>query len=59
MARALVLVASLAFICLMLFLTIRLALREGVDIRVIITLPLLILLGVGVLGALNSPPPDE
>jgi len=59
MARTLVLLASLAFICVLVFVTVRLAVREGFDIRVILTLPLLILIGVGVLGALNSPPPDE
>jgi hypothetical protein len=59
MARTLVLLASLAFICLLVFLTVRLAVNEGINFRVILTLPLLILLGVGVLGALNSPPPDE
>jgi hypothetical protein len=59
MARTLVLLASLAFICLLAFLTVRVAVREGLDIRVILTLPLLVLLGIGVFGALSSPPPDE
>jgi hypothetical protein len=59
MARTAVLLASLAFICLMVFVTVRVAVREGIDFRVILTLPLLILIAVGVLGALNSPPPDE
>jgi len=59
MTRRLVLLASLAFICVLIYVTVRLAVNEGLDIRVILTLPLLILLAVGVLGALNSPPPDE
>ena len=34
-------------------------LREGVDLLVVISLLLLIVLGIGVVGALSSPPPDE
>jgi hypothetical protein len=58
MARALVLAASLGIICLLGFLTISVAIREGVDILVIVSLAVLTLLGFGVLGALTSPPPD-
>jgi hypothetical protein len=58
MARALVLAASLGIICLLGFLTISVAIREGVDILVIVSLAVLALLGFGVLGALTSPPPD-
>ena len=47
MARTFVLAASLAIICLLAFLTI--------SVAVII----LALLGVGVLGALSTRPPDE
>jgi hypothetical protein len=59
MARTVALVGSLAFICLLAALTISVAVDEGVDILVIISLIVIALLGFGVLGALSSPPPDE
>ena len=58
MARTLVLIASLSIICLLGFLTISVAVREGIDILVILSLIVLALLGFGVLGALASTPPD-
>jgi hypothetical protein len=58
MARTFVLTASLGIICLLAFLTVKVALREGVDILVILSLIVLALLGFGVLGALASNPPD-
>jgi hypothetical protein len=58
MARTFVLIASLGIICLLAFLTVTVALREGVDILVILSLIVLALLGFGVLGALASHPPD-
>jgi hypothetical protein len=58
MARTFVLIASLGIICLLAFLTVTVALREGVDILVILSLVVLALLGFGVLGALASSPPD-
>ncbi|HVD56824.1 MAG TPA: hypothetical protein VNC17_08260 [Thermoleophilaceae bacterium] len=58
MARTFVLTASLGIICLLAFLTVTVALREGVDILVILSLIVLALLGFGVLGALASSPPD-
>jgi hypothetical protein len=58
MARTFVLIASLGIICLLAFLTVTVALREGVDILVILSLVVLALLGLGVLGALASSPPD-
>ena len=58
MARTFVLLASLGIICLLAFLTVTVALREGVDILVILSLIVLALLGFGVLGALASHPPD-
>jgi hypothetical protein len=59
MARTVALVGSLAFICLLAALTISVAVDEGVDILVVISLIVIALLGFGVLGALSSPPPDE
>jgi hypothetical protein len=58
MGRALALVGSLAIIGLLGFLTIAVAVEDGVDVLVVISLIVLALLGFGVLGALTSPPPD-
>ena len=58
-ARNLVLMASLAMICLLGFLTVAVLVQEGIDILVVLSLIVLALLGFGVLGALTSPPPDE
>jgi hypothetical protein len=59
MARTLVLGCSLAIICLLAFLTVSVAVREGVDILVVVSGIVLVLLGIGVLGALSTPPPDD
>jgi hypothetical protein len=59
MGRTVALVGSVALICLLAFLTIRVALEEGVDVLVILSLIILALLGVGVLGALHATPPDD
>jgi hypothetical protein len=59
MARTLVLGCSLAIICLLAFLTLSVAVREGVDILVVVSGIVLLLLGVGVLGALSTSPPDD
>ncbi len=59
MARTLVLGCSLAIICLLAFLTLSVALRDGVDILVVVSGIVLLLMGVGVLGALSTPPPDD
>jgi hypothetical protein len=59
MARTIVLAASLAMICLLAFLTISVAVREGIDVLVILSLIILALLGFGVLGALGTRPPDD
>ncbi|MET0972658.1 MAG: hypothetical protein ABWY95_04475 [Thermoleophilaceae bacterium] len=59
MARIFVLAASLAIICLLAFLTISVAVRDGIDVLVVVSVIILALLGFGVLGALTSPPSDE
>jgi hypothetical protein len=59
MVRTFVLGASLVIICLLGFLTISVAFREGVDVLVVLSLIVLALLGFGVLGALTSAPPDD
>jgi hypothetical protein len=58
MGRTIALAGSLAIIVLLAFLTIRVAIREGIDILVVLSFVVLTLVGVGVLGALTSPPPD-
>jgi hypothetical protein len=58
MARTLALGGTLAIICLLAFLTISVALEDGIDILVVVSVIVLALLGIGVLGALSSPPPD-
>ena len=59
MARNFVLAASLAIICLLAFLTISVAVRDGIDVLVVLSVIILALLGVGILGPLASGPPDE
>ena len=59
MARSAVLVASLALIGLLLFLTLSVMFRDGVTFLVVVSLGLLAVLGFGVIGALASPPPDD
>ena len=57
-ARNAVLAAALALIGLLAFLTISVAVREGIDVLVLTSLVILALLGFGVLGALISRPDD-
>ncbi len=56
--RDLVLVASLALIALLGFLTISVAISDGVDVLVVISIVILAMLGFGVLGALTHKPDD-
>jgi hypothetical protein len=56
--RTVALVGALLIICLLAFLTVRVAVHDGIDVVVVISLLVLALMGVGVLGALNAPP-DE
>jgi hypothetical protein len=58
-ARTLVLAGSLAVICVLAFLTVRVAVEQGVDILVVLSFGILVTLGVGVVGALGNPPPEE
>jgi hypothetical protein len=59
MARAAALVASLAMIGLLGFLTMLVAFRDGVDVLVILSWIVLAMLAVGVIGALTEPSGDE
>jgi hypothetical protein len=56
--RTFVLGASLVLICLLGFLTLSVAVRNGVDILVIVSLVILALLASGVIGALTAPPEE-
>ena len=56
MGRTLALLGSLAIICLLAFLTISVAVDRGVDVLVVVSGIVLALLGIGVLGALTTPP---
>jgi hypothetical protein len=58
MARAFVLIASVGIIGLLAVLTVSVAVQDGIDILVVLSLIVLALLGFGVLGALSSTPPD-
>ncbi len=53
--RTVVLVASLALIGLLAFLTLSVMVREGVTLLVVASLGILLVLGFGVIGALGSP----
>ena len=59
MARTLALGGTLVIICVLAFLTISVAARDGIDILVVVSVIVLALLGVGVLGALSTPPPPD
>jgi hypothetical protein len=59
MARTLVLGFSLAIICLLAFLTVSVAVEDGIDILVVVSGIVLLLLLVGILGALSTPPPPD
>ena len=56
--RNISLVAALALIGTLAFLTLRVAVEHGVDVLIVLSLIILALLGFGVLGALTTPP-DE
>jgi len=58
MGRTIALVGSLVIICLLAFLTISVAVEEGIDFLVVLSVIILALLGFGILGALSTPPPD-
>ena len=58
MGRTLALVGSLVIICLLAFLTISVAVEEGIDFLVVLSVIILALLGFGILGALTTRPPD-
>jgi hypothetical protein len=56
--RTIALGFALAFIGLLAFLTVRVAIEHGIDVLVVLSFVILALVGFGVLGALTTPP-DE
>jgi hypothetical protein len=56
--RRLALTAALTLIAVLTFLTVALAVQDGVNARTVVSLLILALIGFGVVGALTQPP-DE
>jgi hypothetical protein len=56
--RRLALTAALTLIAVLTFLTVTLMVQDGVNVRTVVSLLVLALIGFGVLGALSQPP-DE
>lgn len=54
--RRIILGASLAFVALLIFVTFADAVDRGISIRTVVSIPIIVLLGVGVIGALAQPP---
>lgn len=54
--RRIILAASLAFVGLLIFVTFADAVDRGISIRTVVSIPIIVLLGVGVVGALAQPP---
>jgi hypothetical protein len=59
MTRNLVLLGSLAIIGLLGFLTMLVALEDGIDVLVVLSGIVLALLAIGVIGALTERPPGD
>jgi hypothetical protein len=57
--RNLVLAGSLFIVVLLAALTVKVAVTDGITILVVLSLAILVLLGVGVFGALMTPPEDD
>ena len=55
MERTLALCGALLILGFLAFMTVRVAITDGIDVVVVISLIVLALMGVGVLGALNAP----
>jgi hypothetical protein len=58
-ARAAVLGAALLFIGILASLTVVVVVGSGVSVLVLVSLAVLGMLGVGIVGALLHPPPDD
>jgi hypothetical protein len=55
MGRNVALWGALLIIGVLTFLTLRVAINDGIDVLVVVSILVLALIGVGVLGALNAP----
>lgn len=56
MARRILLVVTLVFVALLLALTVYSTSLRGVDVLTVTSIVVLLLLGIGIAGALGSPP---
>ncbi len=56
MIRQAILLAALAMIALLAFLTFDVAVREGVDVLTVMSVLVLAMFGFGIVGALRNPP---
>ncbi|MBA2256215.1 MAG: hypothetical protein H0W05_03285 [Thermoleophilaceae bacterium] len=54
MARTLILAGAVALVGLLAFLTLSVALEDGVTVIVVLSVVIILVLGIGVLGALTS-----
>lgn len=59
MGRSLALLAALAFIGLLAFLTIDVALRSGFSVLTAVSILVLTMFSLGIVGALTHPPDDR
>ena len=57
--RNLALGGALAIVALLTFLTVAVIVQDGIDVLTILSLVILLVIGVGVFGALNNPPDDH
>ena len=58
MARTLILAGAVALVALLAFLTLTVALEDGVTVFVVLSFVIILVLGFGVLGALTSADDD-
>jgi hypothetical protein len=57
--RNLALGGAFAIVALLTFLTVAVIVEDGIDVLTIVSLVILLVIGVGVFGALSNPPDDR
>ena len=57
--RNLALGGALAVVALLTFLTVSVIVDDGIDVLTVVSLVILVVIGVGVFGALNNPPDEH
>lgn len=57
--RNLALGGSLAVVALLTFLTVSVIVQDGIDVLTVVSLLILLVIGVGVFGALSHPPDEH